>query len=243
MVLPPGLDAEGKNKKVCRLRKSLYGLKQSPRAWFDHFTKTILQQGYRQAHIDHTMFYRWSNEKTTILTVYVDDIVLTGNDLEELERVTRSLASAFEMNDLGMLRYFLGMEVARNKFGIAVSQQKYVLDLLKETKMIGCKLVDTPIDPSVKFGLEAESVPVDRGRYQRLVGKLIYLCHTRPDISFAVNCVSQFMWSPKESHLEAVHRIFKYLKGTPDKGLFFKKTEAKGVEVYVDADWAGSISD
>ena len=113
------------------------------------------------------------------------------------------------------------MEVARNKTGISVSQRKYVLDLLKETGMMGCKPVDTPMDPSVKLEMEAKSVPIDRGSYQRLVEKLIYLSHMRPDISLAVNYVSQFMHSPKESHMEAIHRILKYLKGTPGKGLFF----------------------
>lgn len=114
------------------------------------------------------------------------------------------------------MRYFLGMEVARSKKGIVVSQQKYILDLLKETGMSGCRPADTPMDPNVKLWGEG-SVPVDTGR---LVGKLIYLSHTRPDIAFSVSVVSQFMHSPFEEHLEAVYRILRYLKGNPGKGLF-----------------------
>lgn len=241
MELPPGFDGEKKNGKVCRLRKSLYGLKQSPRAWFDRFAKAIRRQEYQQAQADHTLFYRHKNGKTTILIVYVDDIILTGDDIMEMDRLKKALTLEFEMKDLGNLRYFLGMEIARSKSGISVSQRKYVLDLLKETGMLGCKPAETPIDPNVKF--DRTSNLVDRGRYQRLVGKLIYLSHTRPDIAFAVSRVSQYMHSPTEEHLEAVFRVLRYLKGTPGRGLYFKKNEGRNIEAYTDADWAGAIED
>ncbi|EXB88426.1 Retrovirus-related Pol polyprotein from transposon TNT 1-94 [Morus notabilis] len=155
MEMPPGF--EDKGDQVCKLKKSLYGLKQSPRAWFDQFTK-----GYKQAGGDHTLFYQHKNDKTAILIVYVDDIILTGDDLEEWERLKRKLAKEFEIKDLGSLRYFLGMEIARNKCGISVSQRKYVLDLLKETGMMGCKLAKTPVEPSCKKGMR-DSDPVDKG--------------------------------------------------------------------------------
>ena len=168
---------------------------------------------------------------------------MTKDDVEEMSRLKQSLAKEFEIKDLGQLRYFLGMEVARSKKGIIVSQRKYILDLLKETGMSGCKPSDTPIEVNAKLGEVKDGVPVDTGRYQRLVGRLIYLSHTRPDIAFAVSMVSQFMHSPYEEHLDAVYRILRYLKGTPGKGLFFKKNETRGVEVYTDADWAGSVVD
>ncbi|KAM7516034.1 hypothetical protein LguiA_005617 [Lonicera macranthoides] len=135
------------------------------------------------------------------------------------------------------------MEVARSKTGIVVSQRKYILDLLSETGMSGCKPSDTPIELGTKLGGIKDGVPVETGRYQRLVGKLIYLSHTCPDIAFAVSMVSQFMQSPCEEHLEAVYYILRYLKGSPGKGLFFKKNDKRGIEVYTDADWAGSVTD
>ena len=141
------------------------------------------------------------------------------------------------------MRYFLGMEIARSRQGLVVSQRKYILDLLEETGMTGCKPSDTPIEFNSKLGEIKGGVPVDTGRYQRLVGKLIYLSHTRPDISFAVSLVSQFMHAPYQEHLEAVYKILRYLKATPGKGLFFKKNSQRLVEVYTDADWAGSITD
>lgn len=242
MDLPPGFNSNGDNK-VCLLKKSLYGLKQSPRAWFGRFTKAILNFGYKQAHSDHTLFFKRQHTGLTILIVYVDDIVLTGDDKTEIQSVKNKLAAEFELKDLGNLRYFLGMEVARNRTGISVSQRKYTLDLLKETGFLGSRPVDTPMDPSLKLETKAGDPPVDKGRYQRLVGKLIYLSYTRPDIAFAVSCVSQFMHSPSEIHMQAIHRVLKYLKGTPGLGLLFKKNTHRGVELFTDADWAGSAED
>ena len=135
------------------------------------------------------------------------------------------------------------MEVARSKKGIMVSQQKYILNLLKETGMMGCRPANTPIDPNQKLQSEGNGDPVDTTRYQRLVGRLIYLSHIRPDIAFAVSLVSQFMQSPLKENLEAVHRILRYLKSTPSRGLFFKKTGQQAIEVFTDVDWAGSITD
>ncbi|CAJ2657582.1 unnamed protein product [Trifolium pratense] len=242
MDIPPGFeDRFGSN--VCKLNKSLYGLKRSPRAWFEKFTQSMKKQGYVQGQADHTLFTKFSQDgKVAVLIVYVDDIVLPGNDTVEMGRVKEKLAADFEIKDLGSMRYFLGMEVARSKDGIVVSQQKYIIDLLKETGMSGCRSADTPMDPNAKLW-ENGNVPVDNGRYQRLVGKLIYLSHTRPDIAFSVSVVSQFMHSPFEEHLEAVYRILRYLKATPEKGLFFRKTNERNVSIFSDADWAGSITD
>lgn len=118
-----------------------------------------------------------------------------------------------------------------------------MLDLLEETWMLGCKPADTPMDSNSKMGSKDDSAPVDKGRYQRLVCKLIYLSHTRPDISFAVSVVSQFMNNPTDEHMAAVYRILRCLKMTPGQGLFFKKTVKKEVEIFTDADWAGSVTD
>ncbi|TYK05138.1 putative mitochondrial protein [Cucumis melo var. makuwa] len=153
------------------------------------------------------------------------------------------MGDEFEIKDLGNLKYFLGMEVARSKEGISVSQRKYTLDLLTETGMLGCRPADTPIEFNCKLGNSDDQVPVDKEQYQRLVGKLIYLSHTRPDISFAVSVVSQFMQAPYEKHMEAVNRILRYLKNTPGKGLMFRKTNRKTIEAYTDSDWAGSVID
>ncbi|RVX07808.1 Retrovirus-related Pol polyprotein from transposon RE1 [Vitis vinifera] len=163
------------------------------------------------------MFYKHSNEgKVVILIVYVDDIVLTGDDCNELEKLKGKLAEEFEFKDLGALKYFLGMEFARFKEGIFVNQRKYVLDLLDETGMLGCKAAETPIEPNVKLQPTKAKNVKDRDRYQRLVGRLIYLSHRHPDIAFSMSMVSQFMHASGPEHFEAIYRILRYLKGTPD---------------------------
>ena len=162
------------------------------------------------------MFTRHSKDgKRTILIVYVDDIILTGDNLVKIERLKHVLATEFEVKNLEKLRYFLGMKVARSKKGISVSQRKYILDLLAETDMLGCKPNDTPIEAGRRS--EDDGSPVDKERYQRLIGRLIYLSHTRPDIAYAVSLVSQYMHSPKKAHLQAVYRILRYLKSSPGK--------------------------
>ena len=124
------------------------------------------------------------------------------------------MAKDFKIKDLGSLKYFLGMEFARSKSGILVNQRKYILDLLKETGLLGCRIAETPIEQNLKLEAATEEEVKEKGKYQRLVGRLIYLSHTRPDIAFAINMVSQLMHAPGLAHFEAVFRILRYLKGT-----------------------------
>lgn len=199
--------------------------------------------GYSQSNADHTLFYKSSQGKISILIIYVDDMIITGDDQEEIQNLERRLSTEFEMKNLGGLKYFLGIEVARNKNSICLSQRKYILDLLAEVGMLECKPVDTPIMQNQKLIDSCDQIPTNKERYQRLVGKLIYLSHTRPDIAYAVSIVSQFMHSPSEVHMDAVMRILRYLKGTPGRGLIFQKNGNLNVTGYTDADWAGSVED
>ncbi|KAH9753974.1 hypothetical protein KPL71_015272 [Citrus sinensis] len=156
---PPGFENMFEAGKVCKLEKSLYGLKQSPRAWFDRFIRFILKCGYRQSHSDHTMFLKHGKEdKLAVLILYVDDIILTGNDRDEIERLKMLLTKEFETKDLGSLKYFLGIEVARSRKGIFLSQRKYILDLLEETGMLGCKPSDVRIESNHRLGATTKSI-------------------------------------------------------------------------------------
>ena len=153
------------------------------------------------------------------------------------------MARDFEIKDLGVLKYFFGMEFARSKEGIFVNQRKYILDLFKETGLLGCKTIETPMEVNLKLSpAKAEDV-IDREKFQGLVGKLIYLSHTHPDIAFAVSMVSQFMHSPGQEHFDAAYRILRYLKGTPRKGLMLWKWDNLQIEIYTGVDWAGSSTD
>ena len=239
MEIPPGFSCDKTQGKVCKLKRALYGLKQSPRAWFGRFQRAMVSVGYKQSNADHTLFVKKAGTKITILVVYVDDRVATGNDSDEINRLKKFLGQEFEIKDLGKLRYFLGIEVARSSKGIFLSQRKYVLDLLTEAGLLGCHPSDTPIEANTRLR-EKDGDPVDKGRYQRLVGKLIYLSHTRPDIAFAVSLVSQFMHDPYSTHMNAVLRILRYLKSAPGKGILLSPHDGLKVEAYTDADWAGS---
>jgi hypothetical protein len=242
MHIPPGFSTAQTQGEVLRLHRSLYGLKQSPRAWFDRFRRSIIQIKYKQSNADHTLFYKHDGDKLVVLIVYVDDIIITRNYEEEIKKIKKHLAQEFEVKDLRLLCYFLGIEVSRSTKGIYLSQRKYVLDLLSETSMSRCHPASTPIESNHHITKEGGS-PIDREQYKRLVGCLIYLSHTRPDIAFAVSVVSQFMHEPSSHHMDALMRIIHYLKGCPGKGLLYTPHGNLKVECYTDADWAGSVDD
>ncbi|RDX87093.1 hypothetical protein CR513_31475, partial [Mucuna pruriens] len=169
MEQPPGFVAQGESGLVCKLHRSLYGLKQFPRAWFGKFSQVVQNFGMTRSEADHSIFYcHSSSSKCVYLVVYVDDIT----------------------KDLGHLKYFLGIEVAQSKEGIVISQRKYALDILQETSMSNCTPVDSPIDPNLKLMVKHGEPYSDLERYRRLVGKLIYLTITRPEVSFAVGVVT-----------------------------------------------------
>ncbi|XP_071927547.1 uncharacterized mitochondrial protein AtMg00810-like isoform X1 [Coffea arabica] len=244
MEQPPGFVVQGENSRlVCQLKKSLYGLKQSPRAWFGRFSSVVMEFGLTRCGVDHSVFYRHSNAGKILLVVYVDDIVITGDDVVGIQKLKSNLQANFQTKDLGHLQYFLGIEVARSKYGIYLCQRKYVLDMLSEVGMLGCRPVDTPMDPNVKLAGDQGALLDDPKQYRRLVGKLNYLTVTRPDISFAVSVVSQFLDTPRTSHWDAVIRILRYLKSAPGKGLLYQNHGHTDIEGYSDADWAGSASD
>ncbi|XP_070667379.1 uncharacterized mitochondrial protein AtMg00810-like [Malus domestica] len=171
------------------------------------------------------------------------DMVVAGNDPEERAALQRYLSTEFEMKDLGSLKYFLGIEVSRSSSGIFLSQRKYIIHLLHKTGMSACQPIATPLEEGLKLSVDPNQVPVDKGRYQRLVGRLMYLAHIRPDLAYALSVVSQYMHNPGEQHMNVVMRILRYLKGSPGKGILFKRNNHLRVEGYTDADWTDSIDD
>ncbi|RDX62553.1 hypothetical protein CR513_59101, partial [Mucuna pruriens] len=196
----------------------------SPRAWFGMFSQVIQNFGMTRRQLDHSVFYCHSSfGKCVYLIVYVDDIVITGNDNIKISPLKQYLFNHFETKDLGHLKYFLGIKVAQSKEGIVISQRKYVLNILQETNMSNCMPIDNPMDPNMKLMVKYGEPYSDRERYRRLVGKLIYLTITRPDISFAVGVVSQFMQAPCVDHWAAVLCILRYIKKTPGQGLVYMR--------------------
>jgi Reverse transcriptase (RNA-dependent DNA polymerase) len=216
-------------------------LKQSPKVWYGKLSNFLIKEGLKVSQSDTSLFSKHEGNDTTVVLVYVDDIIVTGNNGKEICEVKDSLKKKFEIKDLGRLKYFLGIEIAHSTKGLFISQRKYTLDLLKETGKLGAKPVTTPIDSNYKLNPEDGELLEDIGQYQRLVGKLIYLTVTRPDISYVVGQVSKFMQAPRKPHLDAIDRILRYLKGTPGNGIWMKNNKSNEVCGYADADWAGSF--
>ena len=251
MVQPPGYVSMFK-KEVCRLNKSLYGLKQSPRCWNIKIHEFLIEEQFKQNPLEHCIYMFQCSEYILIVVVYVDDLLITGNSITRVEQFKIKLSQRFEMSDLGELSYFLGMEFKRDRETrrMHITQQKYTLEMLEKYNMVDSKPLSTPQDMSVKLSKtmspataeeieEMSSVP-----YRNAVGSLIYLMvATRPDIATAVGECSRFMESPGRQHWTAVKRIFKYLKGTWNYGLVYEANDEKAIVGYSDADWAGCIDD
>ncbi|KAK2396270.1 putative mitochondrial protein [Trifolium repens] len=224
---------------VCKLKRSLYGLKQAPRVWFEKFKTTLLGFSFLQSSYDSSLFLQRTSKGIVILLVYVDDIVITGSDQEAITTIKQLLHSTFHMKDLGQLTYFLGLDVQFQQKGIFVTQHKYSQDLIQLAGLTNAAPVDTPMEVNVKLRKDEGELLQDPTFYRKLVGSLIYLTITRPDISFAVHTVSKFMQNPRHLHLSAVQRIIRYLLATSKRGLFFPTGATIRLQAYSDADWAG----
>jgi len=171
------------------------------------------------------------------LLVYVDDLVLAGNDSNTCVAFKAYLHNCFRIKDLGSLKYFLGIEVARNSRGLFLSQRKYALEIITECGLLGAKPVDFPMETNHKLGLATSKLPNDPTQYRRLVGRLIYLTITRTELSYSVHILSQFMQNPREEHMEAAKRVLRYLKENPGQGLLLRSDLDLQVLAYCDSDW------
>jgi hypothetical protein len=206
MTLPPGFCKKGENR-VCRLNKSLYGLKQASRNWFSKFSSVLIAAGFHQSPADHSLFTKSQGSSFTIVLVYVDDILVAGNNLDSIGKLKDFLAQKFRIKDLGTLKYFLGLEVALSPTGIFLNQRKYALDILNDSGHLGARPATFPIEQNLKLTNEEGTVLSDPSPYRRLVGRLIYLTITRPDIVYSVNILSQFMHQPRQPHYDAAIRV------------------------------------
>ncbi|XP_022020214.1 uncharacterized mitochondrial protein AtMg00810-like [Helianthus annuus] len=213
--------------------------------WNEKLVSVLIEFEFVQSKCDTSLFIKNVNNVFVVLLVYVDDIVVTGNSLSEIEKVKQRLKTKFLIKDLGVLQYFLGIEVLSCADGICLSQRKYCTDLLTEYGMLGCKPVSVPIEQShvVNNMLNSNSGPLQNVTgYQQLIRKLIYLSHTRPDIAYAVHVLSQYMHSPTSGHLKLAFNLLRYLKSAPGQGLLFTKSDSFEIKAFVDSDWAKCLT-
>ncbi|XP_074301014.1 uncharacterized protein LOC141632361 [Silene latifolia] len=197
------------------------------------------QLGYVQSKQDYSLFTKEDKltQRLVIVLVYVDDILLTGDDQDALTMLKMELHQKFTIKDLGEMRYFLGLEIARNATGILLNQRKYVLDIIKDAGFEGCKATSFPMQKGLKLSIDQGELLTEPEVYRRLIGRLLYLSLTRPDIAYSVQHLSQFLSSPREPHYQAAQHLVKYLKGTVNAGLFYSADSSLNIQAYTDSDW------
>jgi hypothetical protein len=240
---PPGFEDPRNPNHVYRLHKALYGLKQAPRAWYERLRDFLIMQGFKIGRVDTTLFTKDVNGDLFICQIYVDDIIFgSTNDLLSHEFATM-MSREFEMSMIGELTFFLGFQVKQMKEGTFIYQEKYTKDILKKFKMDECKPIKTPMATNGHLDLDVDGKPVDQSLYRSMIGSLLYLTASRPDIMFSVCLCARFQANPKESHLSAVNRILRYLKHTPSIGLWYPKGASLDLLGYSDSDFAGSRVD
>lgn len=245
MYQPPGYADKNHPDFVCKLDKALYGLKQAPRAWYARLCGKLQSLGFIPSKADTSLFFYQRGKHTLFVLVYVDDIIVASTSQEATNALLSDLQKEFALKDLGDLHYFLGIEVKRDSRGLVLSQGRYAADILARSAMNNCKSVDTPLSSYEKLSVsEGNKLSSDDAtRYRSLVGALQYLTLTRPDISFAVNKVCQFLHAPTTTHLSAVKRILRYIRGTQQLGLWIRKTKSMMISAFSNADWAGCVDD
>jgi histone deacetylase 1/2 len=245
MDQPPDFINQSHPGYVCKLEKALYGLKQAPRAWYARLCAKLISLGFKPSRADTSLFYYSRGGHTIFILVYVDDIIVASSSQEATKALLSDLKKDFALKDLGDLHYFLGIEVKRDPDGLVLSQGKYAKDILSRSGMDKCKPADTPLPSNHKLSVCGGDKlgDADCTRYRSLVGALQYLTLTRPDISFAVNKVCQFLHAPTTTHFSAVKRILRYVRGTSNFGLRIRKSRCRIVSSFSDADWAGDVDD
>jgi hypothetical protein len=251
MVQPEGFVQQGNEHLVCKLQKSLYGLKQSPRAWYQKIDTFLLAHGFTRSIADHSLYFMQEGQHVVIVIIYVDDLIILASLMSSMKALKAMLEREYEMSDLGELHFCLGVEFVRDRATrtITMSQGKYVMDVLKRFGMEDCKPVATPLDANsklVKLSEEeyaAEAKSMAEVPYKQAVGSLMYaMIATRPDLAYPISVVSQHMARPGSMHWMAVKRIMRYLKGTSDVKLCLGGQDIV-LSGHCDADYAGDTSD
>ncbi|GJS85588.1 retrovirus-related pol polyprotein from transposon TNT 1-94 [Tanacetum coccineum] len=224
---------------VFKLKKALYGLKQAPRAWYDELSTFLLQNHFFKGTIDPTLFIRRFDDDILVVQVYVDDIIFGSTHPRYTQLFSDLMKSRFEMSMMGEMTFFLGLQVNQSPRGIFINQSNYVLEILKKYGMESCDPVGTPMEIKDKLDLDQNGSPVDATKYRSMIGALMYLTSSRPDIVHATCLCARYQAKPTEKHLKEVKRIFRYLRGTVNTGLWYTKDSGIELTGFSDADYAG----
>ncbi|GJZ66567.1 retrovirus-related pol polyprotein from transposon TNT 1-94 [Tanacetum coccineum] len=239
---PPGFECNEFPNHVCKLDKALYGLKQAPRAWYETLSTFLTEQKFVRGKIDNTLFVYKTQTDVILVQIYVDDIIFGSTSTKLCKQFSKLMNQRYEMSMMGVLTYFLGFQIKQSERGISINQEKYVKDLLKKYDINGSS-VKTPMVPPNNLGPDLNGKSINKTQYRGMIGSLMYLTASRLDIQFSTCLCARYQANPKESHLIAVKRIFRYLKGTPSLGLWYLKCSGFDLKGYSESDYAGCNMD
>ncbi|XP_019157184.1 PREDICTED: uncharacterized protein LOC109153775 [Ipomoea nil] len=240
---PKGFEDPVHPNHVYKLRKAFYGLKQAPRVWYEQLTQYLLHHGYDRGSVDKRLLVKTTRNHVTIAQIYADDIVFGSTLQKYTDDLVEVMNKEFEMSIVGQMTYFLGLQVKQSSEGYFISQKKYAKNLVKKFELESSKTPRTLISTSTKLSKDDAGPPIDSTVYRSLIGSLLYLTASRPDIMFSFGMCARHQSAPKKSHLIAAKRILKYVRGTIKYGIWYSKESELSVTGYCDADWAGNIDD
>ena len=240
---PPGFESHDKPHFVYKLNKALYGLKQAPRAWYERLKDYLLNAKFSIGEADSTLFIKRKGKDILLVQIYVDDIIFGATNESMCRKFSEIMQEEFEMSLMGELKFFLGLQITQLEIGTFVCQSKYTKEMLKRFDMNKSKGKNTPMSVTTSLDLDESGTPIDQKLYRSMIGSLLYLTSSRPDILFSTCLCARFQSNPKQSHLNAVKRIFRYLVDTSDYGLFYPRSPQFNLVTYSDADYAGSRTD
>ncbi|GJX85299.1 retrovirus-related pol polyprotein from transposon TNT 1-94 [Tanacetum coccineum] len=235
---PDGFVDPDKPNHVYKLKKALYGLKQAPRAWYDMLSSFLISNDFSKGSVDPTLFIRREGNDLILVQIYVDDIIFAASTPELCDLFAKIMCSKFKMSMMGKISFFLGLQISQSPRGIFINQSKYALESLKKYGYESCDPVDTPMVEKSKLDEDKEGKAVDPSHYRGMIGTLLYLTASRPDLQFAICMCARYQARPTEKHLNAVKRIFRYLKGTVRRGLWYSKDSSFVLTTFADADHA-----
>jgi len=227
---------------VYRLKKTLYGFKQTPRAWSDKIGQYLVTSGFQTSNADFSLYVKKIDHGIVIIVIYVDDLIITGNSDAKISDLKKLLKQKFEMKDLGKLHYFLDIEEIQSPKRIWLLQRQYALNKLSEYGMTNYKPISIPLEQNMKLNANEGDLMEDTTMYRRIVGSLIYMTIIRPNLNYVVGVVNQFMQRPRKPHLDAMRCILKYIKHILQCGIYYEAKSQLQVHEYTNADWVGNVS-
>jgi len=234
---------QGEDEKVYLLKKALYGLKQAPRVWYSKIDEHLSSLGFQKSMSEATLYVKCKGDDLLIVSLYVDDLLITGGNAKLVEKFKREMMKFFEMTNFGLMAYFLGMEIKRLETKVFICQKKYAKEILKKFHMEDCKAMATPMNPNESLSKEDNRDKVEEGYFRSMIGCLMYLTATRLDILFTASILSRYMHCASVMHFKAAKRVIRCIKGTIDFSVKLKKCQNFKLLGFSDSDWGGSVDD